>query len=211
MMRTPERPPIYSQVAYDIAAKIMEGELQEGQRFTGRSLMGPQYGVSPETIRRALRLLSDMGIIQVQQNVGSVVLSRRRAAEYVEQYQAGKDLMGLKLQLKELVARRDRLNGEINDTFRRITDLEERFQHSDRLRTYEFPIPGDGQAAGQSIGRLQFRQRTGATVVAVRRAGEILLSPGPELVLEAGDILVVACAVAGIEKVSDLLGPAANL
>ena len=33
------------------------GELREGQRFTGRSLMGSQYGVSSETIRRAMRHL----------------------------------------------------------------------------------------------------------------------------------------------------------
>jgi K+/H+ antiporter YhaU regulatory subunit KhtT len=210
-MRASEHPPIYSQVAYDIAAKIMEGELQEGQRFSGRSLMGPQYGVSPETIRRALRLLSDMGIIQVQQNVGSVVSSRRRAAEYVEQYQVGKDLRGLKLRLKKLVSQRDQLNEEINDTFRHITDLEERFQHSDRLRTYEFPLAQGGTAAGRSIGELSFRQRTGATVVAVRRVGEILLSPGPELVLEPEDVLVVACAVADIGRVSELLGQTAAL
>ena len=73
-MKIQTKPPIYLQVAYDIAAKIATGVLAEQERFSGRSLMSSQYGVSPETIRRALRLLSDMGIIAVQENVGSQVL-----------------------------------------------------------------------------------------------------------------------------------------
>ena len=59
-MKNNATPPIYSQVAFDIATKIATGELEEGQKFTGRSLMSSQYGVSPETIRRALKQLSDM-------------------------------------------------------------------------------------------------------------------------------------------------------
>ena len=46
-------PPVYSQVAFDIASKIARldealarhaasGEIREGERFTGRSLMGSQ-------------------------------------------------------------------------------------------------------------------------------------------------------------------------
>lgn len=76
--------PVYAQIAYDIAAKIACGEIKEQERFSGRSLMGAQYRVSPETIRRAMRLLSDMGITEIRENVGSVVLSKARAVEYVE-------------------------------------------------------------------------------------------------------------------------------
>ena len=37
--------PAYLQVAIDIAGQIAEGELREGQRFSGRSLMSSKYGV----------------------------------------------------------------------------------------------------------------------------------------------------------------------
>lgn len=46
-MKQSASPPIYSQVAFDIASKIVSGEIKVGERFTGRSLMGSQYGVSP--------------------------------------------------------------------------------------------------------------------------------------------------------------------
>jgi K+/H+ antiporter YhaU regulatory subunit KhtT len=204
-MKNSINPPIYSQVAFDIAAKIAAGELRIGERFTGRSLMGAQYGVSPETIRRAMRHLEDMGIISTQANVGSTVLSQKRAVEYVEQYQAGRDLRALKMRLKELTAQRDALNSEIVETTRRIIDLGERFRYSDRLRTYEFEVGSNAPTAGQSIGELRFRQKTGATIVAVRKGEEILLSPGPQTLLEAGDVLVVACELSQLGQVSELL------
>lgn len=204
-MKHSANPPVYSQVAYDIAAKIAAGELQQGQRFTGRSLMGSQYGVSAETIRRAMCLLADMGIISIQQNVGSVVQSRQRAAEYVDQYKAGKDLGALKALLRQLVEQRDQLNAEILEVTARILDLSERFRNSDPLRTYEFPLKQGNPIVGSSIGGLQFRQKTGATIVAVRRGEEVILSPGPQLTLLEGDTLVVACDLTGISRVSNLL------
>ena len=204
-MKQSATPPIYSQVAFDIASKIVSGEIKVGERFTGRSLMGSQYGVSAETIRRAMRLLGDMGIVSTQNNVGSTVLSQKRAVEYVEQYQAYSDLRALKVSLREMVAKRDQLNAEINQTFSRMMDLSERFRSSDRLRTYEFQV-SEGHMAGRSIGELQFRQKTSATIVAVRKGEEILLSPGPQTVLSAGDVLVVACELSQLEAVSRLLG-----
>ena len=198
-------PPVYSQVAFDVASKIASGDIREGDRFTGRSLMGSQYGVSSETIRRAMRHLSDMGIISVQNNVGSTVLSQKRAMEYVEQYQEDKDLRALKASLREMVAQRDALNEKINDTVQRIIDLGERFWRSDRLRTYEWEVTPACPAAQHSIGDLQFRQRTGATIVAVRQGESILLSPPPQTILHSGDVLVVACELDQIEAVSDLL------
>ena len=204
-MKNTAAPPVYSQVAFDIAAKIAAGEIPVGERFTGRSLMGSQYGVSQETIRRAMGHLEGMGIISTQANVGSTVLSQKRAVDYVEQYQAGRDLLALKAQLRELTARRDALNGEIAETTRQIIDMGERFRRSDRLRTYEFEVEEGTPAAGRSIGELQFRQKTGATIVAVRKGEELLLSPSPQVRLEAGDILVVACELAQVEQVSQLM------
>ena len=168
--------------------------------------MGSQYGVSAETIRRAMRLLCDMGIIAIRQNVGSVVISRQRAAEYVEQYQTHRDLRAMKAQLRQLLRQREELDGQIYETINQITDLGERFQRSDRLRNYEFPLKKDSAVVGKSIGQLEFRQKTGATIVAVRRGEEILLSPGPQLVLQENDVLVVACDITRIGRVGELIG-----
>ena len=113
------------------------------------------------------RLLSDVGIISIQQNVGSVVASRARALEYIEHAKADTNLRAMKTQLQALIAQRDQLNQQISDTITRILDLEERFRHSDQFRTYEFSLEADSPAVGTSIGALGFRQKTGATIIAV--------------------------------------------
>ena len=206
-MKQSARPPIYYQVAFDIASKIAAGDLKEGDRFSGRSLMGSQYGVSPETIRRALGHLNDLGIVSIKNNSGSTVQSQKRAKEYVEQYQANLDLLSLKIKLREMVAQRDALNAEINHISEQIVDLLERFRSSDRFRTYEFAIQKDCAVAGQTIGAIRFRQRTGATIVAIQKGAELQLSPGPETELDQGDVLVVACELSQIDEVSQLLSP----
>ncbi|ELZ14165.1 TrkA-N domain-containing protein [Haloterrigena salina JCM 13891] len=48
------------------------------------------------------------------------------------------------------------------------------------------------QIAGQSLGEVDLRARTGCTVVAVERDGELLTDLGPEFVVNADDVLIVA-------------------
>jgi K+/H+ antiporter YhaU regulatory subunit KhtT len=43
----------------------------------------------------------------------------------------------------------------------------------------------------KTLGELSFWQQTHATVIAIRREGSIILSPGPDIVLEALDVLVL--------------------
>ena len=58
-MRQAVVPSQYLQIALDLATRIAQGELTEGSRIYGRSVLASEYGVSPETIRKALRLLAD--------------------------------------------------------------------------------------------------------------------------------------------------------
>ena len=63
-------PAQYLQIALDLAGRIARGELAEGSRIYGRSVMASEYSVSPETIRRALRLLADMKVVEVRPQSG---------------------------------------------------------------------------------------------------------------------------------------------
>jgi TrkA domain protein len=45
--------------------------------------------------------------------------------------------------------------------------------------------------AGQTLGDAAVGERTGVTVVAVQRDGNVIAGPGPETTIEAGDTLVV--------------------
>lgn len=191
-MRKSDTPSVYSQVAFDLASKIASGVWSENTRFSGRSLMSTQYGVSQETIRRALKLLSDQGIVGVQQNSGAVVFSKEKAAAYVAKFQSAQDLRALKNELRTLMAERSRLDARIEEIVTRITDLKDRFTSSDPLHNYEFEIAPGSRLVGKTVRQAKFWQNTEATIVAIISDGKINLSPGPDAVFQAGDTLVVA-------------------
>ena len=48
-------PAQYLQIALDLAGRVARGELPEGSRVYGRSIMASEYNVSPETIRLRFR------------------------------------------------------------------------------------------------------------------------------------------------------------
>jgi K+/H+ antiporter YhaU regulatory subunit KhtT len=69
-----------------------------------------------------------------------------------------------------------------------------------------FRIERESSVAGQSLRDLDLRRRTGVTVLAVVRDEEPYPHPGAEMVLEAGDNLVLVGSHAEIDQAFDLLG-----
>ena len=61
--------PEYVKIAVDMAGRIYKGEFDEQEKLRGRSTLAGEYNVSPETIRRAMRLLEDMEVVTVSQEV----------------------------------------------------------------------------------------------------------------------------------------------
>ena len=60
----------YTRIAISLAERIASGQLKEGDKLSGRSKLSPEYNVSPETIRRTLRLLADMKVVEVKEQSG---------------------------------------------------------------------------------------------------------------------------------------------
>jgi len=59
---------------------------------------------------------------------------------------------------------------------------------------------GPGTLAGRTLGDADVRQRTGCTIVAVERDGDVLTDLGPEFAVEADDALIVAGTDDGINQ-----------
>ena len=55
--------PRYEKIALDIANAIYKGQYEEGEKIYGRSTLAGTYNVSPETIRRAIKILEDVGVV----------------------------------------------------------------------------------------------------------------------------------------------------
>ena len=63
--------PIYQKIAVDIASKIAAGKYKVGEKIYGRSMLAAHYAVSPETIRRAMFMLQDVGIVAIESGSGA--------------------------------------------------------------------------------------------------------------------------------------------
>lgn len=184
-------PPVYSQIALDIAVRIARGELKENTKISGRSKMASEYNVSPETIRRSFQLLQDMKIIEVLQSSGAIIKSRDNALKYIERNNIGNDFRNLKQELNALLKERSNMDKRINDIVSQIIDYSERYRNIKPLYTLEFEIPENSSILKKSITETKFWQNTGATIVAIKRLDDIILSPGPYFVFESHDIIVV--------------------
>ena len=196
----------YLQIALDLARRIAKGELPEGQRVYGRSVMASEYNVSPETIRRALRLLSDMKVVEVKPQSGVVVLSADSARRYIENFEESADVRALRQQLKDLLAEYADLSRRLSDTVTALVKSRDTFAASgEPLPNYEVPVPKDSPLIGRSIGELKFWQSTGGTIVAIRRGQTVILSPGPYAQLYGGDVIVLVGSPAAAEAAHRLV------
>lgn len=80
-------------------------------------------------------------------------------------------------------------------------------QHSDLpgVNTRQFVLSEDSPHTESTLGDTKLRTRTGASIVAISRAGQVIPSPGPAFQLATGDVLVVVGTSDGLEKAAQLL------
>ena len=190
----------YTRIAISLAERIASGQLKEGDKLSGRSKLSPEYNVSPETIRRTLRLLADMKVVEVKEQSGVYVLSADNARRYLHNFADQTDIRGKQQQLKELLVRQEHLNRQMAALCRDI--LDETSQTPDALPNYYCRIPDDWPHSGTTVGALRFWQATGATIVAIRRGLSYIVSPGPYAELYAGDAVIFVGGVMAREAVS---------
>jgi GntR family transcriptional regulator len=63
----------YVQIADDIAARITSGELQPGARLLSERALADYYGRSYQTVRRAMEVLRERGLIVTIHGRGTFV------------------------------------------------------------------------------------------------------------------------------------------
>ena len=73
------------------------------------------------------------------------------------------------------------------------------------LLTEQVAIPAGSGYAGRRLGDTKARARTGASIVAVVRDGDMIASPAPSFRFEAGDSVVVVGTRAGVDGVTAIL------
>jgi DNA-binding GntR family transcriptional regulator len=71
---------MYAQVAEHLAARIDAGELEGGQRMPTERDLASSYGVAYHTIRHAMAILRERGLIVTMHGRGTYVVPRTEPA-----------------------------------------------------------------------------------------------------------------------------------
>jgi TrkA domain protein len=73
------------------------------------------------------------------------------------------------------------------------------------IKTKQLPVQEGSPFDGRPLGDTAMRTRTGVSLVAVMRAGQVHPSPGPEFTLAAGDLLVAVGTSEGLAEAATIL------
>lgn len=181
--------PKYQEIAADIAGKIASGAYKEGERIYIRSSLVSQYGVSSETTRRAVSVLSDMGIVEATKGSGVRIVSRRLARDFAEKFDSISQMSDLKHRILDEVDRQISASQAVKELVSDLMYRTERFRSVNPFAPFEIEVDDSVSCLGKSLSDLNFWHNTAATVVAIRRGDKIIISPGPYASFEAGDVV----------------------
>jgi K+/H+ antiporter YhaU regulatory subunit KhtT len=179
----------YQQLASDIASRIAEGSYREGDKIFARSSLASQYQVSSETARRAICVLAELGIVEAEKGSGVTVKSRENALLFISRRRNARTLSFLKNSIAEKLEKQMKEIAELKEEIEMLVDLTERFRSTNPFIPFEITMEGKFPSIGKKISDLCFWQSTSATVVAIKKKGVLILSPGASTLLEDGDVL----------------------
>lgn len=183
--------PIYKQIALDIAGRIYNNDIKVGEKIHGRSTLASNYNVSPETVRKAVKLLEDMKVVSSSKGSGVTIISKDNAYDFINRFHSIESVTSLKHDIDSLMKEKNTIEKSIGEMIDRIVDYSNRLRYTNPLTPIEIELPKKCDLIGKSVSESKFWQNTKATIVAIRRNGELIISPGPYLVFEKGDNLLV--------------------
>ena len=87
-------------------------------------------------------------------------------------------------------------------TLSRLSVLGEK---AEGLYTEEISLPRGSGFIGRPMGDMKARTLTSASIVAIARGNDVVASPGPEVVYEAGDVIVAVGTREGLDALGKLI------
>lgn len=87
------KPPRYRVLADQLIGEIRSGKLKVGQSIPGELELVERHRVSRHTVREALRVVTDLGLIERRQGIGTVVRAKQSNQAYVQLLRSPAELL----------------------------------------------------------------------------------------------------------------------
>lgn len=181
----------YRKIALGIATDVVNGKYVEGQKLFGRSILASHYKVSPETIRKAVYLLKDVGVLDTEKGSGIEVKSVAKARMFLEHYNELENIAVMNTEVRQWAQKQIKETAEIIKKVQFIVDATERLKNVNYLTPYEIRITGNAAVIGKTIKEICFWHNTGGTVIAIKRSEDMIISPGSYATFCEGDVFYI--------------------
>jgi TrkA domain protein len=86
-----------------------------------------------------------------------------------------------------------------------VAQLSEEHSELPGVITRQFPVTEGSPFAGHALGEARIRTRSGASVVAIVREGQVVPSPAPNDTMNPGDLLIVVGTPEGLDAAAKIL------
>lgn len=197
--------PRYREIAVNIAHDIIDKKLNVGDKLQARSTVAIKYNVSPETARRAINVLVEVGIVETRQGSGTVIKSCDNAVDFISTEDDKHSLSDLKSELLNQITEQEANLHTMQDSLKKFFNQSQDFQRKNPLSPFELTLTQPSDAYGKSLSDLNFWYMTGTTLVGILRHEELLISPGPYATIQPGDTLYFIGDIDAVAKVEAFL------
>jgi K+/H+ antiporter YhaU regulatory subunit KhtT len=199
--------PVYQQIATDVASKIVEKHYKVGDKIYARSSLASQYGVSSETARRAICILTDLDIVDTAKGSGVVIKSYENAVKFIKNYENIQTANTLRKEIAESIERQVRETTFMQECISRLIDKTDRFRHINPFSPLELEVSTDTPHLGKTASEINFWHNTSATIIAIRRKDALFISPGPYAIFLEKDIVYFIGDENCLERVKRFMYP----
>lgn len=199
--------PRYQQIAADIAARIADGKYTVGEKIYARSSLASQYGVSSETARRAICVLSDLNIVTSEKGSGVVIVSYKNAVSFLKRYKDVRTINDIKSSMLASVERQKKEMTILNKHLTELIEKTEHFRSTNPFMPFQIVIDSNACFLNKSIGEIRFWQNTSATIIAIKKLDDMLISPGPYAILNENNVLYFIGQEDCFQRVKNFLYP----
>ncbi|OLT47596.1 potassium transporter TrkA [Saccharomonospora sp. CUA-673] len=86
-----------------------------------------------------------------------------------------------------------------------VAQLTEEHRELPGINTRQLAVKAGSPYDGRALAEAQIRTRTGVSVVAVMRAGQVQASPAPDFTFTAGDLIVAVGTAEGLDAAAKIL------
>ena len=118
-----------------------------------------------------------------------VILSVEKAMQYLQQLTGVETMTNLRQSIQQDLDEQLLLAQQLREKMDELMDRADRFQHLNPFNPFEITVEAGSICDGKTLADVNFWQNTTATVIAISHDGELLISPGPDNRMQAGDIV----------------------